>query len=461
MSDENKKNDIVIFLLHGLAAPANDLQFLARNLRSNLPYDIKYVLVGASSIHVDYGFLRLVPSCSELDFLIKTEIDSGIPSQNIFLLGFSQGASVALSMALVSQYQLGGIVSLAGFLPYHTVLLKNEKKRNKTTPILMLHGKDDQVVPCKFGDESYKGLKENDETEDFFKDILGRRGIIQVSDSSLKKQSIITKKINNTVPFNKKAWIIGGIVSIIFLTLWVLNNLVADVIQYEKIETNLPHAKSLTKLLAKLIVKKLFTDLKTRYQDRPGGYSRITKLGLRTGDSGLRVIFKIDGVPIIDSEDFSEEGESSQKNYRSEIQVNESKKTEVLERRKKEVGDEYDVYNLEKINANYEKQLSEAKKQEEQMEAKEEVIRDYTRVIKHKELEKEILEVEAQKDNLKEKELKKQISEKDFEISRWEKAAESLDADLKKAKEEKETLRLKFVRVCRELDEYKNVISPE
>jgi len=32
-----------------------------------------------------------------------------------------------------------------------------------------------------------------------------------------------------------------------------LNNLVADVILYEKIETSLPTAKSLTKLLAKLI----------------------------------------------------------------------------------------------------------------------------------------------------------------------------------------------------------------
>jgi ribosomal protein L17 len=33
----------------------------------------------------------------------------------------------------------------------------------------------------------------------------------------------------------------------------VLNNLVADVILHERIETSLPMAKSLTKLLAKLI----------------------------------------------------------------------------------------------------------------------------------------------------------------------------------------------------------------
>lgn len=121
----------------------------------------------------------------------------------------------------------------------------------------------------------------------------------------------------------------------------VLNNLVADAILYEKIETNLSLARSkkkndLTKLLAKLIgwakkanqepekkqhfyrlalrylvnkkkvevkkkpskektkvLNKLFTELGKKYQSRPGGYSRIVKLGSRDGDNGLRVIFAL------------------------------------------------------------------------------------------------------------------------------------------------------------------------
>jgi len=102
-----------------------------------------------------------------------------------------------------------------------------------------------------------------------------------------------------------------------------LNNLVADVILYEKIETSLPTAKSLTKLLAKLIswakkntlhsrrlalchlvnkkhlknqgknlIEKLF-DLGSKYQTRPGGYSRIIRLGLRNGDNNMRVILSL------------------------------------------------------------------------------------------------------------------------------------------------------------------------
>jgi large subunit ribosomal protein L17 len=105
----------------------------------------------------------------------------------------------------------------------------------------------------------------------------------------------------------------------------VLNNLVADVILHEKVKTSLPMARSLTKLLAKLIkfakqdtlhsrrlalqylvnkkkiedqegkklLDKLFLSLKERYKERAGGYSRITKLNYRAGDNNLRVVFAL------------------------------------------------------------------------------------------------------------------------------------------------------------------------
>ena len=105
----------------------------------------------------------------------------------------------------------------------------------------------------------------------------------------------------------------------------VLNNLAADVILHEKVETSLPMARSLTKLLAKLIkfakqdtlhsrrlalqylvnkkkledqkgkklLDKLFSDLKEKYKNRAGGYSRVTKLNYRVGDNSLRVVFSL------------------------------------------------------------------------------------------------------------------------------------------------------------------------
>jgi len=41
------------------------------------------------------------------------------------------------------------------------------------------------------------------------------------------------------------------------------------------------------------VLSKLFDNLGKRYQERPGGYSRIIKLGQRQGDNSLRVIFSL------------------------------------------------------------------------------------------------------------------------------------------------------------------------
>jgi len=99
----------------------------------------------------------------------------------------------------------------------------------------------------------------------------------------------------------------------------IIRRLASDVILKEKVETGVPMAKSLTKLISKLIgwakrddlhsrrlalrflvnekhtgvMKKLFTDLKDRYKERNGGYTRFIKKENRLGDSSLRVVFSL------------------------------------------------------------------------------------------------------------------------------------------------------------------------
>lgn len=55
------------------------------------------------------------------------------------------------------------------------------------------------------------------------------------------------------------------------------------------------HARRLTMSVvrSKKVVAKLFSELKERYQDRPGGYTRIIPLGVRLGDGAPMSILEL------------------------------------------------------------------------------------------------------------------------------------------------------------------------
>ncbi len=96
----------------------------------------------------------------------------------------------------------------------------------------------------------------------------------------------------------------------------MFRNLVTSLLKHERVETTEAKAKELRKWVDKMIglakrgdlharrqayavirekavVQKLFEDVGPRYAERPGGYTRITKIGPRRGDSAPMAIIEL------------------------------------------------------------------------------------------------------------------------------------------------------------------------
>lgn len=96
----------------------------------------------------------------------------------------------------------------------------------------------------------------------------------------------------------------------------LLRGLTVELVKHERIVTTLAKAKETRVVTEKLItqgkkgslhhrrlalsrvpnkqtVKKVFDDLSQRYAERPGGYTRITKLGPRQGDGAQMAVIEL------------------------------------------------------------------------------------------------------------------------------------------------------------------------
>jgi large subunit ribosomal protein L17 len=102
----------------------------------------------------------------------------------------------------------------------------------------------------------------------------------------------------------------------------LLRNLVTSVIEHERVVTTVPKAKAIKPLVDKMItlgkrdtlhtrrqaaafletpasVKKLFDTLGTRFGQRPGGYTRIVRLGFRKGDGAEQAMIELVGSELV------------------------------------------------------------------------------------------------------------------------------------------------------------------
>ena len=110
----------------------------------------------------------------------------------------------------------------------------------------------------------------------------------------------------------------------------MFKNMAVSLLRHEIIKTTLPKAKELRRVIEPMITRgkvdsvanrrvifartrdaevtaKLFTEIGPRYQDRPGGYTRILKCGYRTGDKAPMAYVELIDRPIIEEDDEDED----------------------------------------------------------------------------------------------------------------------------------------------------------
>jgi phospholipase/carboxylesterase len=144
-------------LLHGVGSDAKDLAMIIPYMQEALP-DFHFIsLNGAQKYDAaafgyqwfsfksrEHKYLeeevgKTVPVL--LNFAQEKLSDLSLDFEDLFLIGFSQGAMVATHVATSFDKKLGGIVAFSG-----TIIPRSNFQGNINTPICFIYGTDDEIL---------------------------------------------------------------------------------------------------------------------------------------------------------------------------------------------------------------------------------------------------------------------------------------------------------------------------
>lgn len=167
----SKQTRRVVFLLHGYGSSGEDLISLASSWRSYLPDTLFmapnapepwemspqqghqwFSLPDLSSETLSEGIEAALPRFhSTLDQVLEHYL---LTEDQVALVGFSQGAMMALAAGLSRARPLAAIVAYSGVLAY-----LETKPVHARPPVLLVHGDKDDVVPVSCLETSENQLK--------------------------------------------------------------------------------------------------------------------------------------------------------------------------------------------------------------------------------------------------------------------------------------------------------------
>jgi len=154
-----------LIMLHGRGASAEDIL----SLRTYFPLDDFYVVAPQATNYTWYPYSFLSPVSQNEPWLssalnivgaIAGEIkDKGISPENIFLLGFSQGACLTLEFATRHAQRWGGVVAFTGGLIGDKIYNDHYSGKFNGTRILMTNSQNDPHVPLARSEDSKKVIE--------------------------------------------------------------------------------------------------------------------------------------------------------------------------------------------------------------------------------------------------------------------------------------------------------------
>ncbi len=182
LQSKTDRYSVIIIWLHGLGATADDFKHLPDDLMLPENLGVKYILPQAPLLSVTLNNGMMMPawydivgldkdspqdingalhSASEIEQIIKSEIQMTSEAVKVFVGGFSQGGSLALLVAARTNIRLSGIICCSGYL-LKNALLDSALKHQHTLsqPILLCHGNEDDIVKKEWGLKAYSDLNQ-------------------------------------------------------------------------------------------------------------------------------------------------------------------------------------------------------------------------------------------------------------------------------------------------------------
>ncbi len=152
--------DKALIMIHGRGADARDILGIASHL--NVKEYALFAPEATNNTWYPYSFMappeQNEPWLSSALNLVKEAVDAatkqGITAENIYFLGFSQGACLALEFVARNAEKFGGVVALTGGLIGDKIDKENYSGNFNGTPIFMGTGNPDPHVPLERVKES-------------------------------------------------------------------------------------------------------------------------------------------------------------------------------------------------------------------------------------------------------------------------------------------------------------------